>query len=223
MEDMKLRDAICDLRFLLNRGYNRKSAINFVANHYGLPAAKRNFLMRAVYSATESKLHKRKLIGLKAVLGEDVLVDGYNVLITVESALKNKELLYCDDGWVRDTAAVFGKHRITGITLTALDKILEVLIANRLREVTFLFDSQVSRSGELCRALREKIAEKRLGWEAYTTSKADHLLKQKKIIATSDSAVIEKAEKVIDLPRRIAESICEIKKLPPCEESPGKV
>jgi hypothetical protein len=216
---MELRDAICDLRFLLDRGYRRKSATTFVSNKYRLSFEERNFLMRAVFSARESARRKKKLLVIENIMGEEVVLDGYNVLITVESALQRKELILCDDGFIRDTAAVFGKHKITGITLDALDKIIAALGSHQPEKVTFVFDSQVSRSGELCRILREKIAKKTLHWEAMTSAKADHYLKKdKKIVSTSDSAIIEKAEKVIDLPHDIAQGTCKIKKLPSCED-----
>ncbi len=218
MWNMELRDPVCDLRFLLNRGYRRKPAITFVSNKYKLPSKERNFLVRAVFSADECARRKKKLLAIEEVGGEEVDVDGYNVLITVECALQSKELILCDDGFVRDTAAVFGKHRITGTTPAALDKIIAALEPHQPEKVTFVFDSQVSRSGELCGILRNKIAEKALPWEALTSTKADHYLKNKKIISTSDTAIIEQVARVIDLPRCIAESTCKIKKLPSCED-----
>jgi hypothetical protein len=217
---MELRDAICDLRFLLNRGYRRKPAITFVSNKYGLPYKERNLLVRAVFSGGESARHKKKLLAIEDARGKEVFIDGYNVLIMVESALTGKELILCDDGFVRDTAAVFGKHRITRETLAALDKIIEVLEPHQPAEVTFVFDAQVSRSGELCGIVREKITEKGLAWEALTSEKTDHYLKKdKKIISTSDSAIIEKAARVIDLPHAITKGMCKIKKLPTCEDT----
>ena len=46
----KISDAVRDLRYLLNQGYPRDSAVNFVANHYRLPLNQRHLLARCVFS-----------------------------------------------------------------------------------------------------------------------------------------------------------------------------
>ena len=47
----KIQNASNDLRFLLNRGYRKVMAIDFVGNHYLLDKNERNFLNRTVFSA----------------------------------------------------------------------------------------------------------------------------------------------------------------------------
>jgi len=50
----KLENATSDLKFLLNRDYNKKIALNFVGNHYLLDKEERNYLQRKVYSTKDS-------------------------------------------------------------------------------------------------------------------------------------------------------------------------
>ena len=196
-----MKDAIDDLRFLLNRGYNRNSAVNFVANKYRLRIKDRNFLVRAVFSRSEAKEHKKKRVDIKKIKGREVVIDGYNVLIAVESALKGKEVILCDDGFVRDTSATFGKYKLSKFTLPAVEKIIKILKNNSASRVLFIFDSQVSFSGELCRLIREKLAEHALNGDAVTSRSADYIItKSKGIVCTSDRAVIKKAAKILDIP-----------------------
>ncbi len=86
-----LRDPICDLRFLLNRGYREKRAVKFVADKYRLSKKQRNFLVRGVFSKKEAEKNKEKRIPISEAQGR-VMVDGYNVLITVEAMLKGEDL-----------------------------------------------------------------------------------------------------------------------------------
>lgn len=50
----KIRTAAFDLRFLLERGYRKRSALNFVANRYLLDMRQRNHLTRTVFSRAKS-------------------------------------------------------------------------------------------------------------------------------------------------------------------------
>lgn len=200
-----MKDAVHDLRFLLNRGYNRNSAVNFVANKYKLGIKDRNFLVRAVFSESEAKEHGKKRIDIKKIKGKKVTIDGYNVLITVESILKGREVILCDDGFVRDTSATFGKYRLSKVTLPAIEKIIRILKENSVGKVLFIFDSQVSFSGELCRLIREKLAEHSLTGDATTSKSVDYIItKSRGIVCTSDRAIVKKAAKVLDIPYHIA-------------------
>ena len=193
-----LKEPVYDLRFLLDRGYNKDSAIRVVADKYRLTKKERNFLLRAIFSKKEAGEHRKKLT--KSAKGRDLVVDGYNVLITVESFLKNKELFLSDDGFVRDVSATFGKYRIGRTTPKAAEKILSALKAHRPKSVTFIFDSQVSFSGELCKMFRERMSEIGIKGDASTAENADYaIIEANKIVSTSDRAIIKKAERVLDL------------------------
>lgn len=210
-----MKDAICDLRFLLNRGYNKSSAVNFVANKYRLGIKARNFLVRAVFSASEAKEHKKKRVGIEKIKGREVAIDGYNVLISVEAALKGRGVILCDDGFVRDTTATFGKYKLSKVTLPAVEKIIKILKNNSVGKVLFIFDSQVSFSGELCGLIREKLAEHALNGDAVTSKSADYIItKSEGIVCTSDRAIIKKAANILDIPYYIAVKVKNIKELP---------
>ncbi|MFC2154657.1 DUF5616 domain-containing protein, partial [Candidatus Altiarchaeota archaeon] len=71
-------------------------------------------------------------------------------------------------------------------------------------DITFLFDSQISKSGELAGFLKEEMEKNGLMGKARTSRKCDHEIKKlNKITFTSDSAIIEKVDRVVDLPRHI--------------------
>jgi hypothetical protein len=200
LKSNKLLEAARDLRYLLARGYNRETSLKFVSDKYQLLKLEKMMLYRAIYDYERAKNHKAKLINFDEVRDKEIVIDGYNVIITLESGLKGKILIECDDGFVRDISAIHGKHRITEFTLKAIDLIIEKLKEINLKNVIFVLDSKVSKSGELASLIRKKLTESKIEGTAYTAKKADVFsLSFKSIIASSDAVIIEKAYKVLDL------------------------
>ena len=85
--DKDIGDAVHDLRFLLSRGYNRKTSISIVGDKYQLGKTERQILYRAVYDEETAERHKEKKASVAKVKGKRLGIDGYNVVITVESML----------------------------------------------------------------------------------------------------------------------------------------
>lgn len=207
MFDERIKNASIDLRFLLDRGYEKSSAIRFVGNKYLLNKFERHMLFRAVYSKIEIKATKSKLVSFVDISEKHLTVDGYNVLITVESLLYKKTIIECDDGILRDVSGIFGSHEITSVTYKSVDHMLSQIAKSPPKLLQFFFDSQVSKSGELCKIIREKMNEFQLNGNAETVKQVDTTLKKVScgIIATSDTVIIAQASAVVDIPRRVFE------------------
>jgi len=199
----KLRNAIHDLRYLLDHGYPRDSAVTFVANHYRLTLEQRHLLARCVFSRREIAVHKSKVISSKKVNGKHLGVDGYNTLITLESILTCKQVVRCDDGHIRDLRAIFGKYKLSQATDRALAELLEILGRARPRDVIMLFDKQVSRSGELAGATRRGLKKFGLKGNSRAVGGVDFKLRVFDVVASSDRAVIERAKAVWDIPAEL--------------------
>lgn len=196
----RLQNAIHDLRYLLDHGYPRDSAVTFVANHYRLTLEQRHLLARCVFSRREIAVHKSKVISSKKVNGKHLGVDGYNTLITLESILTGKQVVRCDDGHIRDLRAIFGKYKLSQATDRALAELLEILERARPRDVVVLFDKQVSRSGELAGATRRGLKKFGLKGNSRATSGVDFKLRAFDVVASSDRAIIQRAKAVWDIP-----------------------
>lgn len=197
-----MKKAEQDFKFLLDRGYKRKSALNFVVAHYGLGRKEKNFLLRRVFSREEIREHKKKLISLSASKNKKVAIDTYNVLITVGTILAgNKRLLVKGmDGFLRDAKGIFSNYKFNEKTERALKEILGVLQKYHPKYLLFVLDSQISRSGELADYIRKQLKKFKLEGEAKTKRSADSFLVKKNwITSTSDTAIIEKVDKVIDI------------------------
>ena len=83
----KLKLALQDMQYLLSRGYAEKASSELVGNHYRLKARQIQALRGA--SASENQIQQRKSKELKIsdLKGGTIYLDGFNVLILLESLL----------------------------------------------------------------------------------------------------------------------------------------
>ncbi len=200
-----LRQAAVDVRYLLDRGYPRESAVRFVSDHYRLPQEQRFVLMRVVVPTELARERRAKMLPLEALRGRAVFVDGYNVLIAVESLLGGMPVYKSDDGFLRDTQGIFRSYRASEITAPALSEILELIAAAAPSKVVILLDQQISMSGRLAGLIREMMGKRGVPGTARTARDVDHQLKfAEGVIATGDGNVIDAVSCVVDIPGLIA-------------------
>ena len=200
MKSIPLQDGANDFRYLLNRGYPRKAALELVGNRYALTIDQRHLLHRGVFSEVSAKVRRGKLIRLKDLRSQALAIDGYNVLITLEAGLSGKPLILADDGFIRDICGLSGNFKKTSSTDRAMDLVLQTLRKAKPRDVLFLFDSPISRSGSLAQEVRALLAKETFPGDARAMKVPEQvLLGFRGIVATSDTAIIDRSEKVIDL------------------------
>ena len=206
---MSIERAIEDFRYLINRGYKKDVALNFVANHYKLSKEDRLKIIRTTHSDEEINLTKRKLKRLKDFEGKTIYIDGFNVLIGLEALIKGHEIVLCDDNIYRDFENVYGKYKINNYTDKAIELLLEILKHYKVRAIIYL-DAQVSKSGILAKRIRERMKELGIDGDVFCVKNCDYELKHKDVVATSDSIIIksDNVKYVVDL---IAEALNLIK------------
>jgi hypothetical protein len=195
-----LWDAAEDFRYFLNRGYPKEGSLQLVGNRYGLTQDLRDLLRRGISPAHVAEERKKKKVSVKDIRGDGFAIDGYNVLITLESALKEKTILLADDGFIRDISGVSGGYRESDETTEALRLVIDFLHASRPVESLFLFDSPISGSGELAAQIRALLNERGIRGDALAVKVPERIMEEYEgIIASSDTALIDKAQKVFDL------------------------
>ena len=114
----KLNAAAQDLVFLMERGYDTKSASTFVGNHHLLSERQRLALARIVSTSSAVQARKQKEL-LQAP--DSLVLDGFNTIITLEVALSGSLLLEGMDGMLRDLAGLRGSYRIVDKTVQAVE------------------------------------------------------------------------------------------------------
>jgi hypothetical protein len=192
-----------DIRYLLDKGYPKGSAVRFVGDHYGLEKSRRYILSRNVLAPEIASARRMKNVPCSEIRERHILIDGYNVLITIESYLKGEDMWIGDDGFIRDNRGVFKSHVNDETTLQSVEIMLFVLRKSAAGEVTVLLDKQMSMSGQLALAIRQKMAEAGVNGRVLTSASTDHDLKiagDNTIVATADGVVIDAVEMVVDIP-----------------------
>ncbi len=195
-----LLPASCDFRFLLERGYPRDSALKFVGDHYQLHIQERDILLRGVFSKKISLKRQKKCLSPIELKDTHLAIDGYNILITLESALKGRLLILADDGFIRDISRVFRSFRPTKLTKDTCWLIFRFLKEVSIKKVSFYLDKPFSKSGELALKINRWLKEYELTGQAFTVFSPEAILKTHHgPVATADSIVLDKAKSLFDL------------------------
>jgi hypothetical protein len=195
-----LHEAAEDFRFLLNRGYPRKAVLEIVGNRYRLCSDERHLLHRGVFSDADAKSRRNKIVPLDRMPNQNLAIDGYNVIITIEAGLSGRPVILGDDGFIRDISGLSGRFRKTAKTEEALSLIFKVLKKFTPLHSLFLFDAPISRSGLLAEEVRNRMKKEGLPGDAEAVKVPEELLNGfPGLVATSDTAIIDSCAKAVDL------------------------
>src|SRR5574337_1823819 len=110
-----LRKAAADIRYLLEKGYPQKGTVRFVCAHYRLDAEAMYLLLRTVVAREGAEKRRAKFLPCNKIEGNYIVVDGYNIIIGMESILEKKAYL-CDDGVIRDIKGISRNYKASGST-----------------------------------------------------------------------------------------------------------
>ncbi len=202
-----LRQATSDLAWLLCRGYALPSSLKLVGDRYGLQERQRTAITRAVCTEHARTGRTQRLLSWGSLRGEEVAIDGFNLLITIEAALGQGLLLQCRDGCLRDLASMHGSYRAVEETLPALELIGQELERVMPRSVLWLLDSPVSNSGRLAQKLRAIATDRGWNWEVEVVFDPDPLLKvSERIVISSDSVILDSPIRWANAARHIVEA-----------------
>ncbi len=168
------------------------------------------------------------------------LIDGYNLLITIEAALSGGLIFKGRDGCFRDLASIHGTYRKVEETIPAIELIGDFLTeigrprvegvppSNRGQDardtaaphVLWLLDSPVSNSGRLKTLLGDLARERSWPWEARLTISPDaELSRTDMIVVSTDSVILDACEKWTNLAAEIIRR--ELPRVHPIDLSPA--
>lgn len=203
----KLCAAVEDLSWLLGRGYNGTSALKLVGDRHALRKRQRLAVMRCACDDTAKQRRHDRRCEPHDLIDQSLMVDGYNVLTTIEAALAGGVLLVGRDGCLRDIASMHGSFRKVKETVPAVTLLGQSLDSMGVGRCSWLLDSPVSNSGRL-KALVEKIATEH-GWDWLEVSVVQNpdktLIETDQIVATADSAVLDRCGPWFNLAKQIVD------------------
>ena len=189
----RLRTAVSEFSWLLSRGYAEPSGLKIVGDRHDLTVRQRMAVRRSSCATQALRRRRETLIDLGGASTSGLLVDGYNLLITIESALAGGVLIVGLDGCCRDLASVHGTYRKVQETLPALTLIAAHCASRGVTRIDWYLDKPVSNSGRLRALIQSEIGPGAPGWSIHVVSSPDRaLIESERPVVTSDSGILDR-------------------------------
>lgn len=197
---IKLKLAVEDMQYLLSRDYPEKAASDLVGNRYRLKT--RQIQALRGMSASEAQLRNRNLkhIDTSGLKEKTIYLDGFNVLILLESLLSEAYVFEGLDGCFRDLSGVHGTYKRVNQTLRAVELIASFYRKNNIQKLVWIFDQPVSNSGRIKQLVLEYAEQNQLNWEADLQFNPDKFLAESsEIIISSDAWILDHCKEWFNL------------------------
>lgn len=188
-----LARAVADLSWLLTRGYSEPAALKLVGDRFQLHNRQRLAVMRAACSDEALRGRLARCIPLDQLAGKAVVVDGFNVLTTIEAALAGGVVLWCRDGCLRDMASMHGSYRRVAESRPAVELIGRESQRLQVGAVHWFLDRPVSNSGRLATLIRELAEQHGWNWTVTLDDSPDaRLIASDDIVISADSVILDR-------------------------------
>ncbi|HLE63837.1 MAG TPA: DUF434 domain-containing protein [Pyrinomonadaceae bacterium] len=196
----KLRLAVSELSWLLSRGYKMTSALKLVGDRHGLRERQRLAVSRSSCSEQDRQRRMAHAVPVAQMRNESVIVDGFNLMITLEAALSRGPLFIGVDRCIRDLSSVHGSYRSVEETERAIFMIGKGLQDLGASSVMWLLDRPVSNSGRLATRIAEIALQRGWPWQVEAVFNPDATMMSSTAVAiTSDSSILNRVERWVDL------------------------
>lgn len=186
----KLKMAVQDMHYLLSRGYAERASSELTGNRYRLKARQIQAVRAA--SASEIQIRKRadKALQISALQDATVHLDGFNIIIVLESLLSGAYIFRGADGCLRDLSSVHGTYRKVNQTLKSIELVAAFFQKSGARKLIWIFDRPVSNSGRIRQMVLDFSFENHLNWETELEFNPDRFLAEHAEIAVSSDGWI---------------------------------
>ncbi len=205
----RLRAACSDLSWLLSGGYAITSALKLVGDRYALSQRQRMGVARCACSDQAASLFRQREVELSCIAQKELLIDGYNVLTSVEAALAGGVILAGRDGCFRDMASMHGSWRKVAETMPAVRLLGEFIARHAAGHCCWLLDRPVSNSGRLRGLLQQEAETRGWNWTVVLENNPDRILRDTpQVVVSSDREVLADCSQWLNLARHVVE--CEL-------------
>jgi hypothetical protein len=202
-----MRPALADLSLLLTKGYAEKSSLKLVGDRFSLTERQRRAVLRSACSNQQLESRNRRLVPAQELADRPIVIDGYNVLITIEAAMSGGFVFKGRDGCLRDLASIHGIYRKVTETIPALKLIGAFLQELGTARADWLLDSPVSNSARLKTLMSDLAERNQWRWKVRLLPNPDfELAKVAAVVASSDSVVLDRCSNWVNLTREITEA-----------------
>lgn len=190
-EQEKLLQALDDLYFLLSKDYPPRATLALVGNRYRLRQRQILALQGMACSASDLEIRKNKELKAGELAGKTIWLDGFNILIILETLLSGGFVFKGLDGCYRDISSVHGSYKRVNQTENVLVMVGETLQRLGVEKVNWIFDAPVSNSGRLKTLCYEIAAKHQFPWDIDLDNAPDKfLVADNRLIVSSDAWVL---------------------------------
>lgn len=188
----KLKLAIQDMKYLLSRNYAEKASSELVGNHYRLKARQIQALRGASASENQIRNRKNKELIISDLKDETIYLDGFNVLILLESLLSEAYIFEGIDGCFRDLSGVHGTYKRVNQTQKAIELIAIFFYKSQAEKLVWIFDKPVSNSGRIKEIILDFDRENKVNWNVELEFNPDRFLVENAgIVISSDAWILD--------------------------------
>ncbi|HYG36745.1 MAG TPA: DUF434 domain-containing protein [Clostridia bacterium] len=199
-----LCEATGDLCWLLDRGYGIASATELVGDRYHLTRRQRIAIARCACSRAAQERRSAHCIPPSQLRGQELWLDGLNVLTILEVAFGGGVILIGRDECCRDVAGVYSRYHKVAETIPALEAIGQFATQYAVSKCRWWLDSPVNNSGRLKDTIQKVAAESGWLWEVELVTNPDKVLSAcDQVVASSDHAILDRCQQWVNLVRYV--------------------
>lgn len=194
-----IRSAVADLSWLLSHDYATKSALKLVGDQYNLTERQRLAISRAACTDAQKERRNHHCLPTHNIKDEPLIIDGFNLIITIEAALGGGALFICRDDCIRDLSSVHGSYRSVMETERALLLIGAALENLKPASVQWFLDRPISNSGRLAQRIKDVASVHGWPWSVEVIFNPDRaLMDAAGIVVSSDSLILDSVERWVN-------------------------
>ena len=176
------------------------SSLKLVGDRHGLRERQRLAVSRCACSDQDRQRRKSHCVAMEQLRNQPVIVDGFNLIITVEAALSKGPLFVGVDECIRDLSSVHGSYRSVQETDRAISMIGTALQTLAPSSVLWLLDRPVSNSGRLAAKIADFAKRSDYPWDVQVVFNPDAAIAVSPAVAiTSDAGVLDRVDRWADL------------------------
>lgn len=176
------------------------SSLKLVGDRHGLRERQRLAVSRAACSEQDRQRRKEHCVAVEELREQQVIVDGFNLIITIEAALGGGPLFVGIDDCIRDLSSVHGSYRSVEETDRSILMIGDALQKLAPSSVLWLLDRPVSNSGRLAAKITDLALCNDWPWTVEVVFNPDSaIVASPSVAVTSDSSILDRVAKWADL------------------------
>ncbi len=199
-----LRQAVRDLCWLLDHGYGIASSAELVGDRYHLTRRQRIAVTRCACSNEAGMRREARQVSPEHLRGQELWLDGFNVLTAIETALAGGVVLIGRDGCCRDVAGVYSHYHKVQETLPALKAIGLYAADCGVVRCRWWLDSPVDNSGRLKRIILQVALDAGWDWQVELVPNPDRVLATApEIVSSADHAILDRCQRWFNLSWRV--------------------